>query len=72
MVGSGHADLLDALAEEDAAAPGGEWAALFAASDAIQRERTQIWGNLSFPYGSEMPWDSTGRLSPSFPSPPLK
>ena len=63
MVGSAHVDLLDALAEEAAAAGpgGGEWAALFAASDSIQRQRTYIWGNLTFPFGSEMPWDSTGQ-----------
>ena len=63
MAASGYADLLDALAEEAAAAGpgGGEWSALLAASEAIQRERTEIWANLTFPFGSEMPWDSTGQ-----------
>ena len=63
MVGGGHADLLDALAEEATAAGpgGGEWAPLLATANAVQVARAEIWGNLSFPYGSEMPWDSTGQ-----------
>ena len=63
MVGGGHADLLDALAEEATAAGpgGGEWASLLATANAVQVARAEIWGNLSFPYGSEMPWDSTGQ-----------
>lgn len=63
MVGSGYGLVLSALLEEAAAAGPGdtEWSAYAATIDAIQRNRTAIWASLPFPYGSEMPWDSTGQ-----------
>lgn len=62
MGASVFAQLLDALAEEAVADPGSafQWAALLTACDSLQRARTAAFIALPFPYGSEMPWDSTG------------
>jgi hypothetical protein len=63
MAASGYAHVLDALLEE--AAAGGPNATLWSdyadAIDVIQRNRTAIWVGIPFPFGSEMPWDSTGQ-----------
>lgn len=61
MVGSGHVQLLQALQEEAQANATGPWALLAQTVDQIQRNRTQGWASLLFPFGSEMPWDSTGQ-----------
>lgn len=55
------AGVLDALAQEAAADPNSPygWPALFTACDGLQRSRTQQFISTPFPYGSEMPWDST-------------
>jgi hypothetical protein len=29
--------------------------------EALMRKRTDVWAELSYPFGSEMPWDSTGQ-----------
>jgi hypothetical protein len=29
--------------------------------EAAMRERAELWGSLGYPFGSEMPWDSTGQ-----------
>jgi len=29
--------------------------------EAVMRKRTDVWAELSYPFGSEMPWDSTGQ-----------
>jgi hypothetical protein len=64
MVGSAYADLIDALSEEAAVAPPNDdwnWAGRAAVSDSIQRRRTIRFLSVPFPFGSEMPWDSTGQ-----------
>ena len=55
--------LLDALAQEALADPGGAygWPALHAQADALQRSRVRQFLALPFPFGSEMPWDSTAQ-----------
>jgi hypothetical protein len=37
------------------------WAAEAAALEATMRARAEVWRSLSYPFGSEMPWDSTGQ-----------
>jgi hypothetical protein len=37
------------------------WTRQAAALEATMRERAEVWEALGYPYGSEMPWDSTGQ-----------
>jgi len=37
------------------------WTQQAAALEATMRERAEVWEALGYPYGSEMPWDSTGQ-----------
>ena len=37
------------------------WAEQATTLEASMRERAEVWRSLSFPFGSEMPWDSTGQ-----------
>lgn len=37
------------------------WAEQAAALEAVMRERADLWRSLGYPFGSEMPWDSTGQ-----------
>lgn len=59
MVASGYALIMDALLEEATIDPN-TWQPYYTTIDTIQRNRTSIWNSLSFPFGSEFPWDSTG------------
>ena len=62
MVGSVYGELMDALAQEAGAAGAeAQWATRAAAASALQANRTALFLVPDFPYGSEMPWDSTGQ-----------
>jgi hypothetical protein len=37
------------------------WAAEAEALEATMRRRAEVWRSLGYPFGSEMPWDSTGQ-----------
>ncbi len=37
------------------------WTEQAAALEATMRQRADVWRSLSYPFGSEMPWDSTGQ-----------
>lgn len=37
------------------------WTEQATALEATMRDRAEIWRSLSYPFGSEMPWDSTGQ-----------
>jgi hypothetical protein len=37
------------------------WKDQAAALEQKMKQRAEVWGHLSYPYGSEMPWDSTGQ-----------
>jgi hypothetical protein len=37
------------------------WTAEAAALEAAMRKRADLWRSLAYPFGSEMPWDSTGQ-----------
>lgn len=37
------------------------WAEQAAALETTMRSRAEVWNELGYPYGSEMPWDSTGQ-----------
>jgi hypothetical protein len=37
------------------------WTEQAARLESIMRERADLWRSLSYPFGSEMPWDSTGQ-----------
>jgi hypothetical protein len=37
------------------------WTAEAAALEATMRQRAEVWRSLGYPFGSEMPWDSTGQ-----------
>jgi hypothetical protein len=37
------------------------WTEPAAALEAVMRERADLWRSLGYPFGSEMPWDSTGQ-----------
>jgi hypothetical protein len=37
------------------------WAEQAAALEAVMRQRAAVWRSLGYPFGSEMPWDSTGQ-----------
>ena len=37
------------------------WTAQAAALETTMRARAEVWRELGYPYGSEMPWDSTGQ-----------
>ena len=37
------------------------WTGQAAALEATMRARAEVWRELGYPYGSEMPWDSTGQ-----------
>lgn len=37
------------------------WTKQAGALEAIMRKRAELWRSLGFPFGSEMPWDSTGQ-----------
>jgi hypothetical protein len=37
------------------------WKDQAAALEQKMKQRAEVWGRLSYPYGSEMPWDSTGQ-----------
>jgi hypothetical protein len=37
------------------------WTAQAAELEGRMRERAKVWSQLSYPFGSEMPWDSTGQ-----------
>ncbi|AGA78961.1 DUF5695 domain-containing protein [Echinicola vietnamensis] len=37
------------------------WSTKAAKLEAVMRNRADIWESLAFPFGSEMPWDSTGQ-----------
>lgn len=37
------------------------WGEQAAALEAAMHEREQVWRSLAYPFGSEMPWDSTGQ-----------
>ncbi|MBT9672336.1 hypothetical protein GPK34_09850 [Secundilactobacillus kimchicus] len=54
MVGSVHRLILDSLKEED-------WQDERLAFESYMHYRYKIWSKLKYPYGSEMPWDSTGQ-----------
>lgn len=56
MTGSVNIRLLTALLEE-----GPAWFGNYTAVANIQSTRLAIWESIPFPFGSEMPWDSTGQ-----------
>lgn len=56
MVGSVFHRLLQDLREE-------MWTASADNLENFMRERAEKWSSLPFPFGSEMPWDSTGQES---------
>ena len=37
------------------------WTEQSAALEETMRARAEVWRELGYPYGSEMPWDSTGQ-----------
>jgi hypothetical protein len=62
MVGSVWAHLLrDLQREAEAEESNGVWAIAAAGIEEFMRERAEVWAKLRFPFGSEMPWDSTGQ-----------
>jgi hypothetical protein len=67
MVGDYFAPLIDALAQEAAIDPA-TWSAMWQQADQIQRNRTQIWNAVPFPYGSEVRRDALKRSSLPIPS----
>ncbi len=54
MVGSVYLEILKDLQRESWQAEANEF-------ESYMRSRAEIWRSLKFPYGSEMPWDSTGQ-----------
>lgn len=54
MVGSVHKSILEDLKNEN-------WTDEANQFESYMKYRYQIWANLQYPYGSEMPWDSTGQ-----------
>jgi Family of unknown function (DUF5695) len=54
MVGSAHVWILEDLKAEG-------WQKQATAYEEYMRYRYNIWASLQYPYGSEMPWDSTGQ-----------
>lgn len=54
MVGSVHKAILEDLKNES-------WTEEADQFEKYMKDRYQIWANLQYPYGSEMPWDSTGQ-----------
>jgi hypothetical protein len=54
MVGSVFPEILNDLRREN-------WKVEADQFEAFMRSRFEIWKNLEYPYGSEMPWDSTGQ-----------
>lgn len=54
MVGSVHKSILADLKHEN-------WTKEANTFENYMKYRYQIWANLQYPYGSEMPWDSTGQ-----------
>ena len=60
MEGTVFVQIINALAEE-AALNSAAWTPVLTACDTLQRTRTQKFIAQPFPYGSEMPWDSTGK-----------
>lgn len=54
MVGSVFPEILNDLKREG-------WTKEADAMEAFMRERADHWRSLKYPYGSEMPWDSTGQ-----------
>eukprot|EP00937_MAST-01D_sp_MAST-1D-sp2_P001779 g1779.t1 len=69
MLGSVWTQLVRVLAEEEGeeeesaavGASAAEWAAARAAIEAWALARARGWNASAFPFGSEMPWDSTGQ-----------
>lgn len=54
MVGSIHKSILEDLKNE-------AWTKQANHFESYMKYRYNIWANLQYPYGSEMPWDSTGQ-----------
>jgi hypothetical protein len=54
MVGSVFPEILADLQREGWTAEAGEY-------EAFMKSRADIWNSLDYPFGSEMPWDSTGQ-----------
>jgi hypothetical protein len=63
MVASVFYDLIDALEQEagEAGGEGGGWGWRAGNATALQQARTLLFLVPAFPFGSEMPWDSTGQ-----------
>ena len=54
MVGSTFASILDDVEKEG-------WVEESKVLNAIMAERIEFWQSLTFPFGSEMSWDNTGK-----------
>ena len=54
MEGSGFIDLMNDLQQEG-------WSTQYESINQLQQQRVTVWEQLPFPFGSEMPWDSTGQ-----------
>lgn len=62
MAGSVWIHLLNDLRTEGMEQTAPAWIAPAAdAIEAFMRSRAAAWSKLPFPFGSEMPWDSTGQ-----------